>query len=150
MSIILVDTFHHLSSSHCYTKPLEHYSVQVSQPVSSLFVIPLYFKTSSFIIISKPNKISYNSPKTFRPIILLNTLSKLIEKVIGKRLQFQSISMNVIYPCQLGRLKQQSIMDTGIVLTCTRQVKNLNQYFSVQYCLILSITQLSITSYDLR
>jgi len=39
MSIILVDTFHHLSSLHPYTEPLEHYSVQVSQPLSSLFVI---------------------------------------------------------------------------------------------------------------
>ena len=39
MLIILVDTFHHLSSLHPYTEPLEHYSVQVSQPVSILFVI---------------------------------------------------------------------------------------------------------------
>jgi len=31
---------------------------------------------------------SYNSLKAFRPIILLNTLDKLIEKVIGDRLQF--------------------------------------------------------------
>ena len=41
MSIILIDTFHYLSSSHPYTELLEHYSVQVSQPVSSLFVIGL-------------------------------------------------------------------------------------------------------------
>jgi len=39
MLIILVDTFHHLSSSHPYTEPLEYYSVQISQPVSNLFVI---------------------------------------------------------------------------------------------------------------
>jgi len=38
MSIILIDTFHHLSLLHPYTEPLEHYSVQVLQPVSSLFV----------------------------------------------------------------------------------------------------------------
>jgi len=39
MLIILIDTFHHLSSSHPYTEPLKHYSVQISQPVSILFVI---------------------------------------------------------------------------------------------------------------
>ena len=39
MSIILIDTFYHLSSSHPYTEPLEHYSIQISQPVSILFVI---------------------------------------------------------------------------------------------------------------
>ena len=45
---------------------------------------PLHFKLSTSIIILKPNKSLYNSSKSFCPIILLNTLSKLIEKVIGK------------------------------------------------------------------
>jgi len=69
------------------------------------------------IIISKPNKISYNTSKTFRPIVLLNILSKLIEKVVGKRLQFQALSNNSIHPCQLEGLKQQSTTNTGIFLT---------------------------------
>ena len=38
MSIILVDTFYYLLLSHPYTESLEHYPVQVLQPVSSLFV----------------------------------------------------------------------------------------------------------------
>jgi len=66
----------------------------------------LYFKTLTLIIIPKPNKVSHNIPKIFRLIILLNILSKLIEKAIGKMLQFQSISKNVIHSCQLGILKQ--------------------------------------------
>ena len=77
----------------------------------------LHFKILSSIIISKSNKASYNSPKIFRPIILLNILSKLIEKVIGKKLQFQAISKNIIHPCQLGRLKQCSTTDAGVALT---------------------------------
>ena len=56
------------------------------------------------------------SPKTFRPIILLNTLSKLIEKIIGEKLQFQSISRNFIHPYQLDRLKQCSTMNVGVIL----------------------------------
>jgi len=67
-----------------------------------------------FIIISKPNKALYNTPKMFRPIILLNMLGKLIEKVIGKR--FQALSKNMIYSCQLRGLKQWSTTDAGIVL----------------------------------
>ena len=63
------------------------------------------FQNVIIYYIPKPNKASYNSPKMFRPIILLNILSKLIERVIGKRLQFQLISKNVIHPCQLGGLK---------------------------------------------
>ena len=59
---------------------------------------PNHFKRSSTVIIPKPNKSSYNLPKSFRPIVLLNTLGKLIEKVIGERIQFHIIANNFIYP----------------------------------------------------
>ena len=65
-----------------------------------------HFKILLSIVISKPNKIAYNSLKTFRLIVLLNTLGKLIEKVIGKRLQFQLISKEFIYLNQFEDLKQ--------------------------------------------
>ena len=68
------------------------------------------------IIIPKPNKPSYDSPKSFRPIILLNTLGKLIEKVIGERIQFHIIANDFIHLSQLGGLKFKSTIDAGIVL----------------------------------
>ena len=55
-------------------------------------------------------------------------LSKLIEKVIGKRLQFQLILKDFIYLYQLDSLKQHSTTDVGVVLTYfihTGWVKNL-------------------------
>ena len=76
-----------------------------------------HFKTSMTIIIPKPNKASYNSPKSFHPIILLNTTGKLFKKMIGERLQFLTISNKFIYPCQLGSLKYRSTTDAGIALT---------------------------------
>jgi len=72
---------------------------------------------STTIIIPKPNKSSYDHPKAFHPIILLNTLGKLIEKVIAKRLQFIVTSNCFIHPCQLGGLKFKSTADAGIALT---------------------------------
>ena len=60
---------------------------------------PTHFKMLSMVIISKPNKMSYNSPKSFQLIILLNTTGKLVEKIIGERLQFSLISNNLIHPC---------------------------------------------------
>jgi len=59
---------------------------------------PAYFKRSTMIIIPKLNKQSYDSSKLFRLIVLLNMLGKLIEKVIGKRLQFQIASNDFIHP----------------------------------------------------
>ena len=90
---------------------------------------PNHFKKSMIIIIPKPNKSSYDSLKSFRPIVLLNTLGKLIEKVIRERLQFQAISNNFIHQSQLGGFKFKFTTDTGTALThfiCTEWIKNLS------------------------
>jgi len=90
---------------------------------------PLHFKRSTTVVISKPNKKSYDSPKAFRPIVLLNTVSKLIEKVVRECLQFNMASNNFIHPSQLSGLKFKSTIDVGVALTHiirTGWVKNLS------------------------
>ena len=77
---------------------------------------PNHFKILSMVIIPKPNKPSYNSPKSFHPIVLLNTIEKLIEKVIGERLQFFVVRNDFIYPSQLEDLKFKSTIDAGVAL----------------------------------
>ena len=62
----------------------------------------MHFKKLSFIIISKPNKLSYDTPKSFQPIILLNIIRKLIEKAISNRIQVYSITSNFLHSNQLG------------------------------------------------
>jgi len=89
----------------------------------------LHFKTLTSIIISKSNKELYNFPKSFRPIVLLNTISKLIKKFIGERLQFHLISNNFIHLSQLGRLKQCLMVNAGVSLMhfiCSGWVKNID------------------------
>jgi len=58
----------------------------------------------------------YNQAKSFRPIVLLNTLEKLIEKVIAKRLQFTVVNNDFIHLSQLGGLIYKSTMDAGVAL----------------------------------
>ena len=53
----------------------------------------------------------------FRPIVLLNTLGKLIEKVVAERLQFMVARNEFIHLSQLGSLKFKSTSNTGITLT---------------------------------
>jgi len=70
---------------------------------------------------------TYNQPKAFRPIVLLNTLGKLIKKVIAERLQFTVASNDFIYPSQLDGLKFKSTTNAGVALThivCSGWVKN--------------------------
>ena len=75
----------------------------------------LHFKRSTTIIILKPDKKSYDSPKSFKPIVLLNTVGKLIEKVIRERLQFAMAANNFIHSSQLSSLKLKSTIDMSIV-----------------------------------
>ena len=90
--------------------------IKIANACIDLGCWPNHFKRSSTVIIPKPNKLSYDSPKSFRPIVLLNTLGKLIEKVIGERIQFHVIANDFIYPSQLGGLKFKSTIDTEIAL----------------------------------
>jgi len=88
-----------------------------------------HFKRSTTIIIPKLNKKFYDSPKSFRPIILLNTVGKLIKKVIRERLQFAMAANDFIYLSQLGGLKFKSTIDVEIALMHIIQtgwVKNLS------------------------
>ena len=91
--------------------------INIANTCTDLSYWPSHFKRPATVVISKPNKQWYDSSKSFRPIVLLNTLGKLIEKVIGKRLQFQVASNNFIHPSQLGNLKFKSIINVGIALT---------------------------------
>ena len=62
--------------------------INIADSCINLGYWPKYFKISTTIIIPKPNKTSYDQPKAFCLIVFLNTLGKLIEKVITERLQF--------------------------------------------------------------
>ena len=76
-----------------------------------------HFKSTNTIIIPKPNKDSYNSPKSFRSIVLLNTTRKLIEKVISTQLQFQMSANGFLDSHQFGGTQQHSTIDVGLYLT---------------------------------
>ena len=78
---------------------------------------PQHFKESVSVIIPKPGKPAYDTPKALRHIVLLNTLGKLIEKMIARRLQFDAIKHSVLHPNQLGGIAQRSTEDAGLFLT---------------------------------
>jgi len=91
--------------------------INIANACINLGFWPEYFKVSTTVIIPKLNKPSYDNSKAFCPIVLLNTLGKLIEKVIAERIQFIVTSNNFLHPSQLGGLKFKSTLDAGIALT---------------------------------
>jgi len=60
---------------------------------------PAHFKESLSVIIPKLGKVPYSTPKLFRPIVLLNMLGKLVEKMLSCCMQFDGVHHN---PISLG------------------------------------------------
>ena len=85
-----------------------------------------HFKSTNTVVIPKPNKMLHNTLSSFRPIILLNTTGKLVEKVISNRLQFHMTANSFLDPNQLGGIRQRSTTNVGIYLThfiCARWLR---------------------------
>ena len=113
---------------------------------------PKELKVSKTVVIPKLGKPSYDVPKAFRPIVLLNTMGKLLEKMIANCLQFEAAKEGILHPCQFGGVCQNSTENAGIYLThlvCTGWAKGLKtsvvafdlaQYFpSLQHGVIITL-----------
>jgi hypothetical protein len=79
--------------------------------------MPAEFKASTTVVIPKPGKPLYDTPKSFCPIVLLNTLGKMFERMLSNRLQFEAAEHGVLHPNQFGGVRQNSTEDAGCFLT---------------------------------
>jgi hypothetical protein len=57
---------------------------------------PARWKEATVVVIPKPNKADYSHAKAHRPISLLETMSKLMEKAVAKRFQYDIVKENLI------------------------------------------------------
>ncbi|KAB5587943.1 Reverse transcriptase from mobile element jockey protein [Ceratobasidium theobromae] len=77
---------------------------------------PVCLKNALIAPIPKPNKLDFASLKAYRPISLLETLSKLFEKVMAARITALSGLHEHIPPEQFGGKDMTSCMDAGLSL----------------------------------
>ncbi|KAF8703925.1 hypothetical protein AX14_014100 [Amanita brunnescens Koide BX004] len=77
---------------------------------------PRWFKESISVIIPKPKKPDYTLPKAYRPIALLNTLGKLLTKVIANRLQHDAAAFSLLHEGQCGGVQKHTTIDAGLAL----------------------------------
>ncbi|KAB5588495.1 Reverse transcriptase from mobile element jockey protein [Ceratobasidium theobromae] len=77
---------------------------------------PVCLKNALIAPIPKPNKFDFASPKAYRPISLLETLSKLFEKIMAARFTALSGLHELIPPEQFGGKDMTLCMDTGLSL----------------------------------
>ena len=109
-------SWRHLKSLISYNTYLERL-VHITNTYINLKYWPSYFKSANTVVIPKLNKVLYNTPSSFWPIVLLNTTGKLVEKIISNWLQFHILANGFLDPNQLGDIRQRSTTDAGIYLT---------------------------------
>jgi hypothetical protein len=71
------------------------------------------------VVLRKPGKPDYAVPGAYRPISLLNTLGKLLEAVIARRLSYLAEKHGLLPDTQFGRRPGRTTEQALLVLSNT-------------------------------
>ena len=77
---------------------------------------PSRWKEATVVVIPKPDKPDYSVAKAHRPISLLETLSKLLEKAVAKRFQHDIVEHELVPSSQFGGRMHSSCLDAALTL----------------------------------
>ncbi|KAF7564397.1 hypothetical protein PtrM4_038310 [Pyrenophora tritici-repentis] len=77
---------------------------------------PRCWKAATGAILKKPSKLDYSLPKAYRVITLLNSLGKVLERIIAKRLASLAETTNLLHPSQIGGRNKKSAIDAALLL----------------------------------
>jgi hypothetical protein len=69
---------------------------------------PAHFRESTTVVLRKPGKDDYTAPKSYRPIVLMNTMGKIMDAVIARRLSYLAETHHVLPPTHMGGRKMRS------------------------------------------
>jgi len=78
---------------------------------------PASLKGSNGVVLDKLGKPSYESPSWFRIIVLIRTISKILERIIAARLLAAARLRELLHPNQCGSLPGLSTYDACLTLT---------------------------------
>jgi hypothetical protein len=91
-------------------------SLTSSQHAFASGITPARWKEAVVVVIPKPGKTDYSRAKAHRPISLLETMSKLMEKAVAKRFQYDIVKHELIPTNQFGGRTHSSCLDAGLTL----------------------------------
>ena len=86
----------------------------------AIFELQLYpdeWRESITVVLRKPGKPSYEDPKAYRPIALLNTLGKLFSTVAADEISYFCETRNLLPPTQFGGRPARTTTDSMLLLT---------------------------------
>jgi retron-type reverse transcriptase len=89
-------------------QPLVIILAQLITSCWKLEYFPQQFKHANTIVLQKPNKEDYSLPGAWRPIALLNTIGKIMEKLAAQRLSKLAEQYHLLPNTQMGNRPQRS------------------------------------------
>jgi len=91
--------------------------LQLRSPLLSLGYHPPSLTGSNGVVLDKPGKSSYDSPSSFRIIVIISTLSKILEGVIATHLLLAPRMKGLVHPNQCGSLPRLSTHNACLTLS---------------------------------
>ena len=91
--------------------------LDILAPLVLLGYHPASLKGSNGVVLDKPGKPSYESPFSFRIVVLIRTISKIHERIIAARLHAAARLRGLLHPNQCGSLPGLSTYDACLTLT---------------------------------
>jgi hypothetical protein len=89
----------------------------LAQASWKLGYMPKSLKSALIVVLRKPGKPSYEQAKAWRPIALLSTLGKLIEKATAQKIRNAAKQYNLLPDEQMGARAQRSTATALDLLT---------------------------------
>jgi hypothetical protein len=84
--------------------------------LSKVGYYPWSWREATTVIIPKPNKPDYSSIKAYRPIVLLNCLGKILEKLMASRIARMAKAHHLLHPNQISSIPQCLAIDVAMAL----------------------------------
>ena len=78
---------------------------------------PLALKSADGVILDKPGKAIYDTQASYQIIVLLETLSKVLERLIANRVSVQARELGLLHSNQYGSLPRVSSFHAAAALT---------------------------------
>jgi len=99
--------------------------LELLSPLVAFGYHPISLKTANGVVLDKPGKASYDSPTSFRIIVLLKTNSKILECVMTVRLSAIARSRGLLHPNQCRSLP--GLSSSNACPTLTHEIKILQR-----------------------
>lgn len=89
---------------------------ELTSPVVEKGYHPTSRKRVEGVVLDKSDKCSYDTPVAYCVIVLLEMLSKIVERIIANRLSVQACELGLIHPNQCGLLSGVSTFHAAVSL----------------------------------